>query len=130
MVIEHNSSGLLADTLSHHARLLVLKDEPFFKCDGRHVIAFDEPHAEIDRENRLHVLHCAGPRVWSYVTIGLNGQLLARSTLVETKTRPHFKRTAEGDVAIVGGMTGSAAARAAENAVPKLSTRPDKPPGD
>ncbi|PYI92305.1 MAG: hypothetical protein DMF03_02370 [Verrucomicrobia bacterium] len=95
-----------------------------------HVIAFDEPHAEIDRENRLHVLHCAGPRVWSYVTIGLNGQLLARSTLVETKTRPHFKRTAEGDVAIIGGMTESAAARAAENAVPKLSTRPDKPPGD
>ena len=95
-----------------------------------HVIAFDEPHAEIDRENRLHVLHCAAPRVWSYATIGLNGQLLARSTLLETKTRPHFKRSTDGDVAVVGGMTESAAARAAQNAVPKLSTRPDKPPGD
>jgi hypothetical protein len=95
-----------------------------------HVIAFDEPHAEIDRENRLHVLHCAAPRVWSYATIGLNGQLLARSTLLETKTRPHFKRTGDGDVAVVGGMTESAATRAAQNAVPKLSTRPEKPPGD
>ena len=95
-----------------------------------HVIAFDEPHAEIDRENKLHVLHCAAPRVWSYATIGLNGQLLARSTLLETKTRPHFKRSTDGDVAVVGGMTESAAARAAQNAVPKLSTRPDKPPGD
>ena len=95
-----------------------------------HVIAFDEPHAEIDRENRLHVLHCVAPRVWSYSTIGLNGQLLARSTLLETKTRPHFKRSVDGDVAVVGGMAESAAARAAENAVPKLSTRPDKPPGD
>jgi hypothetical protein len=95
-----------------------------------HVIAFDEPHAEIDRENRLHVLHCAAPRVWSYATIGLNGQLLARSTLLETKTRPHFKRSTDGDVAVVGGMTESAAARAAQNAVPKLSTRPDNPPGD
>jgi len=95
-----------------------------------HVIAFDEPHAEIDRGNRLHVLHCAAPRVWSYATIGLNGQLLARSTLLETKTRPHFKRTADGDVAVVGGLTESAATRAAQNAVPKLSTRPEKPPGD
>ncbi len=95
-----------------------------------HVIAFDEPHAEIDRENRLHVLHCTAPRVWSYATIGLNGQLLTRSTLLETKTRPHFKRSTDGDVAVVGGMTESAAARAAQNAVPKLSTRPDKPSGD
>ncbi len=95
-----------------------------------HVIAFDEPQAEIDRENRLHVLHCAAPRVWSYTTIGLNGQLVARSTLLETKTRPHFKRSTDGDVAVVGGMTESAAARAAQNAVPKLSTRPDKPSGD
>src|SRR6476660_3307901 len=41
-----------------------------------HVISFDEPHAEIDRENRLHVLHCSAPRAWSYAIIGLNGQLL------------------------------------------------------
>ena len=95
-----------------------------------HVIAFDDPQAEIDRENRLHVLHCVAPRAWSHATIGLNGQLLARSTLLETKTRPHFKRSVDGDVAVVGGMAESAAARAAENAVPKLSTRPDKPPGD
>src|SRR5438477_3095323 len=95
-----------------------------------HVIAFDEPHAEIDRENKLHVLHCVALRVWSYSTIGLNGQLLARSTLLETKTRPHFKRRLDGGVAVVRGIAESAAARAAENAVPKLSTRPDRPPGD
>jgi hypothetical protein len=89
------------------------------------IIAFDEPHAEIDRENRLHVLYCAAPRTWSYATVGLNGQLLSRSTIVETKSRPHFKRTADGDVAVVGGMTESAAAQAAQKTVPKLSTRPE-----
>src|SRR5205085_2591746 len=95
------------------------------------IIAFDEPHAEIDRENRLHVLYCAAPRTWSYATIGLNGQLLSHSTILETKSRPHFKRTAEGDVAVVGGMIESAAAQAVQKAVPKLSTRPgDKPRGD
>jgi hypothetical protein len=95
------------------------------------VIAFDEPHAEIDRENRLHVLFCAAPRAWSYATIGLNGQLITRSTILETKTRPHFKRTAEGEVAVVGGMTESAAAQAVQKSVPKLSTRPgEEPRGD
>jgi hypothetical protein len=94
------------------------------------VIAFDEPHAEIDRENKLHVLHCTAPRTWSYAVVGLNGQLLSRSVLLETKSRPHFKRSADGDVAVLGGMTETAAARAAENAVPKLSTRPEKPPAD
>lgn len=94
------------------------------------VIAFDEPHAEIDRENKLHVLHCTAPRTWSYAVVGLSGQLLSRSVLLETKSRPHFKRSADGDVAVLGGMTETAAARAAENAVPKLSTRPEKPPAD
>jgi hypothetical protein len=95
------------------------------------VIAFDEPHAEIDRENRLHVLHCSAPRAWSYAIIGLNGQLLSHSTLLETKSRPHFKRTPDGEIAVVGGMTEAVAAQAVRNAVPKLSTRPtEKPRGN
>jgi hypothetical protein len=95
------------------------------------VIAFDEPHAEIDRDNKLHVLHCSAPRVWSYAVVGLNGQLLSHSTLLETKSRPHFQRSSKGEVAVVGGMTETTAAQAATNAVPKLSTRPnDKPRGD
>ena len=32
------------------------------------VIAFDEPHKEIDRENQLHILHCSAPRTWSYAS--------------------------------------------------------------
>jgi len=96
-----------------------------------HVISFDEPHAEIDRENRLHVLHCSAPRAWSYAIIGLNGQLLSHSTLLETKSRPHFKRTADGEVAVIGGMSETAAVQAVRSAVPKLSTRPnEKPRGD
>ena len=91
-----------------------------------HVIAFDEPHAEIDRENKLHVLHCSAPRAWSYAIIGLNGQLLSHSTLLETKSRPHFKRTSNGEIAVVGGMAEAAAVQAVRTAVPKLSTRPNE----
>jgi hypothetical protein len=95
------------------------------------VIAFDEPHAEIDRENRLHVLHCSAPRTWSYTVIGLNGQLLSRSTLLETKSRPHFARATDGAITVVGGVTEAAAAQVVRDSVPKLSTRPtEKPRGD
>jgi hypothetical protein len=95
------------------------------------VIAFDEPHAEIDRQNRLHVLHCSAPRTWSYAVIGLNGQLLSHSTLLETKSRPHFARATDGAITVIGGMTEAAAAQAVRASVPKLSTRPtEKPRGD
>jgi len=29
-------------------------------------IGAEQPQAEIDRANQLHVLHCAAPRAWSY----------------------------------------------------------------
>jgi hypothetical protein len=61
----------------------------------------------------------------------LNGQLLSHSTLLETKSRPHFKRTPDGEVAVIGGMSETAAVQAVRSAVPKLSTRPnEKPRGD
>lgn len=128
--------SLLTNRFADHTSLYVrVEDERrntvYATYSLGHVIAFDEPHAEIDRENKLHVLHCSAPRAWSYAIIGLNGQLLSQSTLLETKSRPHFRRSASGDVAVVGGMTEATAAQAVGNAVPKLSTRPnDKPHGD
>src|SRR5437763_12718864 len=128
--------SLLTNRFADHTSLYVrVEDEHrsvvYATYSLGHVIAFDEPHAEIDRENRLHVLHCSAPRAWSYAIIGLNGQLLSHSTLLETKSRPHFKRTADGEVAVIGGMAETAAVQAVRSAVPKLSTRPnEKPRGD
>jgi hypothetical protein len=92
------------------------------------IIAFDEPHAEIDRDNRLHVLHCAAPRTWSYSQVGLNGELLAHSTYLETKTQPRLQRSSSGAVAVVGGMPDAPAAQAVRNPAPKLSGRPPAQP--
>jgi hypothetical protein len=89
-------------------------------------IAFEQPQAEIDRANQLHVLHCAAPRAWSYSRIGLNGELLAHSSLMETKTRPRLVHAANGDVAVHGGVLEAAAAQTARDTTPKLS---DRPPG-
>ncbi|MDQ2868183.1 MAG: hypothetical protein M3R59_07220 [Verrucomicrobiota bacterium] len=88
------------------------------------VIAFDEPHAEFDRQNQLHVLHCSAPRVWSYAVIGLNGQMISHTMLLETKTRPHFRREPDGDLAVVGGMAEDAAVQTTKKNLPKLSARP------
>ena len=96
------------------------------------VISFDEPHAEVDRQNQLHVLQCSAPRVWSYSVVGLDGRLLKHATYSQTRSSPRLSRAANGSVAVSGGMLDVAAApTAAARAVPKLSDRPaNLPPED
>jgi hypothetical protein len=97
-------------------------------------IAFEQPQAEIDRANRLHVLHCAAPRAWTYSRVGLNGELLGHSSFMETKTRPRLVRSATGEVAVQGGVIEAPAAQTKtprDTAPrPKLSDRPPGMPKD
>jgi len=88
------------------------------------IISNEEPQAEIDRANQLHVLHCAAPRSWAYSHVGLNGELLARSTFLETKTRPRLRRTPDGSIAVNGGMLDVPIAESKRIPAPKLSDRP------
>ena len=82
-------------------------------------ISFEEPQAEIDHANQLHVLHCSAPRAWAYSRVGLNGELLTRSSFMETKTRPRLVRTTNGDVAVRGGTIESPAAQSSHGTAPK-----------
>ena len=93
-------------------------------------IAFEQPQAEIDNANQLHVLHCAAPRAWSYSRVGLNGELLAHSSFMEAKTRPRLVHAANGEVAVRGGVLESPAAQTARDTAPKLSERPPGLPKD
>jgi hypothetical protein len=86
-------------------------------------IAFEQPQAEIDRANQLHVLHCAAPHAWSYSRIGLNGQLLEHSSVMETKTRPRLVHSGNGEVAVRGGLI-ETPAQTSRSTAPKLSARP------
>jgi hypothetical protein len=87
------------------------------------IIAFEQPQAEIDRANQLHVLHCAAPRAWSYSRIDLNGQLMEHSSFMETKSRPRLFHSSNGEVAVRGGMT-QTPAQTSRSTAPKLSARP------
>ena len=93
-------------------------------------ISFEEPQAEIDHANQLHVLHCSAPRAWAYSRIGLNGELLAHSSFMETKTRPRLVRATNGDVAVRGGIVESPTAKGSRGTTPRLSARPPELPKD
>ena len=97
-------------------------------------ISFEQPQAEIDRANQLHVLHCAAPRAWTYSRVGLNGELLGHSSFMETKTRPRLVRSANGEVAVQGGVIEAPAAQTKTirdtAPKPKLSDRPPGIPKD
>lgn len=90
-------------------------------------VSLEQPQAEIDRANQLHVLHCAAPRAWSYARIGLNGELLTHSSFMETKTRPRLVHSGKGDVAVQGGMLDEPA-QSTKSKAPKLSARPPGAP--
>jgi hypothetical protein len=89
-----------------------------------------EPQTEIDHANQLHVLHCSAPRAWAYSRIGLNGELLARSFFMETKTRPKLVRSGNGEVAVRGGTIESPVVQSPRGTAPKLSARPPELPKD
>jgi len=90
-------------------------------------ITFEQPQAEIDRGNRLHVLHCEAPRAWSYARVGLNGELLEHTSFMETQTRPHLVHSGGGEVAVRGGTVDTPAKNSGSKA-PKLSARPPRGP--
>ncbi len=95
------------------------------------LISFDEPHAEVDRKNQLHVLQCSAPRIWSYSVVGLDGRLLKHATYSQTRSTPRLRRTPEGAVAVSGGMQDVPVPPGTGPAVPKLSERPENlPPED
>lgn len=127
--------SLLSNRFSDHTSLYVRVEDKdsgtvYATYSLGRAIAFNEPQAEIDRSNQLHVLHCTAPRSWSYAHVGLNGELIAHSSFMETKTRPRLFHADDGTVAVRGGMLDQPAAAAVHGNVPKLSDRPEEIPKD
>jgi hypothetical protein len=94
------------------------------------IIGFEEPQAELDRANQLHILQRAAPRNWTYSRVGLNGELLAHSVFTESKTRPRLRHASDGAVIVFGGTIEASVAESARTAIPKLSARPPEMPKD
>ena len=133
---ETRTYSLLSNRFADHTALYVRVEDKntgavYSTYSLGRAIAVDEPQAEVDGMNQLHVLHCSAPRTWAYAHIGLNGELLKRSTFMQVKTQPRLRHTADGAIAVHGGALDQPVAANAQNHAPKLSARPpDEPKGD
>src|SRR5256714_6590710 len=126
---ETRTYSLLSNRFVDHASLYVRVENRdtgavFTTYSLGRAIAGEDPQAEVDRANQLHVLHCAGPRSWSYSHVGLNGELLAHSTFLETKSRPRLRHTPDGSIAVNGGKLDVPLAESKRGPAQKLSDRP------
>ena len=126
---ESRTYSLLSNRLLDHTALYVRVENRdtgvvFTTYSLGRIIASQDPQAEVDRANQLHVLHCASPRSWAYSHVGLNGELLAHSTFLETKSRPRLRHTPDGSIAVNGGMLDVPTANAKRTPGQKLSDRP------
>jgi hypothetical protein len=92
---------------------------------GRLIVGYD-PEAQVDMLSQLHILEMVAPKEYLYTRLGPNGEMLGQQDYTDLKTRPHLKRTSDGDVAIGGGIEVLPETADQANAVPgpKLSDRP------
>ena len=138
---ESGSSGnartysLMTNRFSDHTSLYVRVEDKdsgmvYATYSLGQIIAFDQPHAEFDHSNQLHILYCAAPRTWSYARVGLNGELVSRASFAETKSRPRLVHTDDGVIKVAGGMMDTPVTQAARNNAAKLSDRPANAPRD
>jgi len=84
------------------------------------------PTAEFDLGNNLYILHLIGQREYLLTKVGINGEFLGGTRYTAPKSRPYFRRLADGKVQIVGARKEASVAQGAPAGEPatKLSARP------
>jgi len=66
------------------------------------MISFGQPEPQVDRLSNLHVLYQNGPRMFSYIEVNPDGEMIKRQTYDYT-TRPRLMADADGNITVVGG---------------------------
>jgi len=91
-------------------------------------ITFEQPQAEIDRSNQLHVLHCAAPRAGP-ITNRLEWPTAGALVIHGNQNPARLAHSANGEVAVRGGVI-EAPAQSSRSTAPKLSARPPGLPNE
>lgn len=67
------------------------------------ILTFSHPHARIDNQSNLHVLWQTGAKVFTYVKLGPQLELLVHQTHQYTSSRPGLRTLPDGQIKVVGG---------------------------
>lgn len=67
------------------------------------VLTFSHPEVQIDRSAQLHVLWQTSARVFDYVIVNPDGDLLRHNTYQYTATRPVLRAQDDGSIIVTGG---------------------------
>ena len=89
-----------------------------------HLVANSQPEVQFDLANNIYVLNFVGPKTYALYKLSLDGEFLGQTKYSAPKSRPRFRRLADGTLQIVGGQREVAQAVAARPPPPKLSDRP------
>ncbi|HLH56698.1 MAG TPA: hypothetical protein VKY92_24140 [Verrucomicrobiae bacterium] len=65
--------------------------------------SFGHPEPQIDRSNRLHILHLEGASYYNYAVFDLQGNLVLHQTWEIGNSRPRLRLDDEGNVTVAGG---------------------------
>lgn len=65
--------------------------------------SFGRPDPQLDRSNRLHVLHLERASTYNYSVFDLEGNLVIHQTYENIDSRPRLRLDDEGNVSVVGG---------------------------
>jgi len=84
------------------------------------------PQAEFDSGNNLYILQLVGNRSYMLTKVTCNGQFAGQSSYSAPKSRPTFRKTADGGLQLVGGVRDEPVApeNPDTSPAPKLSDRP------
>jgi hypothetical protein len=68
------------------------------------IVSFGHPDAEVDGQNRLHVLHQNGARTSIYTVVTPEGEIAVRQLYDYANVRPQLRGDASGNIVVAGGV--------------------------
>ncbi len=83
-----------------------------------------QPEMQLDSGNNLWVLQLIGQKTYLVSRIGVRGDFQAQSTYITPKSKPYFRKLADGSLQLVGAIRQERVATENAAPVPKLSDRP------
>jgi len=87
-------------------------------------MSYDNPIVQFDAENNVHILHNTAPKNYLYTVVSLDGKVLKREAYQATTAKPQLVRTADGSIALVGGILNDPTAPKVKDTLAALSDRP------